>query len=84
MRRLNTLAAAAVLLAPVLAGDAAQAKTSFQYWAQGRGAYVPSKERLSTYEDDLATLGVAPPPPHAYRHRRNFEQDDLQDGSTEY
>lgn len=79
----RTLAVAAVFLAPVLAGNAAQAKTSFQYWAQGRGAYVPSKERLSTYEDDLATLGFAPPP-RAYRHRRGLNQDYLEDGQSRY
>lgn len=83
MNALKPFIAAIVLVAPLMAGHAAEAKTSFQYWAQGRGAYVSSKERLTTYEDDLAALRLAPPPPRAYRPRGALRQDELQE-PTDY
>ena len=69
MTMLKLVAAAALLVTPCALSAPVQAKTAFQYWAQGRGVYVPSKERLSTFQDDLAVYGVEPPPAESPRYR---------------
>ena len=71
MNMRNLLAAAALLGASMAVSEPAMAVTAFQQWAQGRGIYVPSHERLSGIQDDLAGLGLLPPPDsYAYRYHQ--------------
>jgi hypothetical protein len=79
MKLVHGLAVAALLAAPMLAPTPSQARTAFQEWAQGQGVYVTSKDRLSTWQDDLGDMGLAPPPPppgYAHRYRRPVPPPD--------
>ena len=69
MKLLRLVVLASLALAPVVIAGPSQAATAFQNWAQGRGTYVPSKERLSDFQDDLAIWGVQPPPAESLRYR---------------
>ena len=66
----KSISATAVVAGILATAGPCAAATAFQTWAQGRGTYVPSKERLSNYEDDLAGVGLLPPPERpGYRYR---------------
>ena len=68
MRTLPAFASAIAIAVATIVSAPSQAATAYQHWAQGRGAYVPSKERGWTYEDDLRSLGWDVPPPPPGRH----------------
>jgi hypothetical protein len=79
MKLVHALAVGGLVALPALAATPSQAATAFQQWAQGQGVYVTSKDRLSTWQDDLAGMGLAPPPPppgYAYRYRRPVPPPD--------
>lgn len=54
----------AALAAPMLLAAPSQARTAFQYYAQGRGAYVSSKDHPpGGLQDTFQDYGALPPPP---------------------
>ena len=66
MRTLQTISIAVALAGSTFAATPTWAKTAFQYWAQGEGAYVSSKDHPSELFDYLAGPGAGPavPPPY--------------------
>ena len=54
----------AALAAPMLLSAPSQARTAFQYWAQGPDVYVSSKDHpRGGLQDTAQDYGALPPPP---------------------
>ncbi len=70
MKTLGIVAVAALVAPLVLAGPS-QAKNAFQYYAQGRGAYVSSTDHPpGGLQDALEEFGAIPPSsPYVYDRR---------------
>ena len=65
MRLLPTIVVSVALAGSTLAATPTWAKTAFQYWAQGQGAYVSSKDHPSELYDYFFGVDGRPalPPP---------------------
>lgn len=68
MKTFRTITVAVAIAGSSLSATPSSAKTAFQYWAQGQGAYVSSKDHPSEFYEYLAGPYGRPavPPPYAY------------------